>query len=169
MSTKQYDNGRNRGLLACAFWAKHAAKRLGLCEAAVDGATRASVLAAVRERIRALHVGGDTNDEIDYWYGVHDALRDAWKLSSHTFNHVDIIRGTFGCPCGRHLRADPYPFRDDAAWHDAARSDGQTYSDGVERVWRASGESDDALVARAQARAAELESVAKTEGNGCSR
>ena len=169
MSAEKYDFGRNEGALACSYSPMHAAKRLGLREVAFDNATRESVLAAVRERIRTLHIDGDADDALDHWHGVHDVLRDKWKLMSHTYNHVDILRGTFGCPCGRHLRADPYPFRDDAAWHDAARGDGRSYSGGVERVWRAAGESDDALLVRAEARAAELEAAEQIDGNGCYR
>ena len=182
-----YDHGYDEGFRASFLAPKRAASNLELREAAVDGATPRSVLAAVRERLRIADVeaeaaaaantaegkewdrGGVLNAG-DHWRGVHDALREQWGVAgSHTFNHVAILRGTFGCPCGRHLRADPYPFRSDDQWNAAARGDGRSYSGEVEKVWRAAGESDDDLVARAARRAAEMEAAERAAGNGCDR
>lgn len=69
-------------------------------------------------------------------------------------DYVDLLLGSFGCPCGRHVRPDPYP--DPANWHEAARGDGGSYSGVVETLHRQPGETDTAFLERAQARGAEL-------------
>lgn len=172
--SESYDHGRERAERHCTGTLLEFALGLGLFGGeAAEPVTEEGVLGAVRERVRRADLqverdgaeneaagregerGGVCND-LDYWSGVHDALAQRWGLTSHTYNHVSIIRGSFGTSGCDRLAPDPYPFTSNDEWREAARGDGQSYGGEVARVWREAGETDAELCARAARVAAEM-------------
>jgi hypothetical protein len=69
---------------------------------------------------------------------------------------ITILKCSAGDPHGMHAMVDPY-WNIPGGWAENARGDGMSYAGILETLYRQPGESDEEFVARANARADELE------------
>lgn len=80
-------------------------------------------------------------------------IMDSEFLTQDEITTVALLRASVG-PHDTAVEVDPY--YDAVNWHDAARGDGRSYGGVVETVTREPGESFEDFMARAEARANEL-------------